>query len=60
MKFAYADPPYPGQARKHYGSHPDFGGEVDHSDLIAQLERDYDVPRNARRHRDATHEELPL
>lgn len=32
MTFAYADPPYMGQARKHYGS-----AEVDHDDLIRQL-----------------------
>jgi hypothetical protein len=23
MRFAYADPPYPGQSLKHYGDHPD-------------------------------------
>lgn len=32
MRIAYADPPYPGQARKHYGQHPDYAGEVDHND----------------------------
>ena len=32
MKFAYADPPYIGQARKHYTSE-----EVDHPALIARL-----------------------
>lgn len=37
MRFAYADPPYPGQARKHYSQHPDFAGEVDHKALIARL-----------------------
>ena len=37
MKFAYADPPYPGQAH-YYRDHPDYAGEVDHADLIAQLE----------------------
>ncbi len=42
MRFAYADPPYVGNARKHYGKHPDFGGEVDHAELIARLEADYD------------------
>ena len=42
MRFVYADPPYPGQAQKHYGDHPDFDGEVDHAELIARLERDYD------------------
>lgn len=34
MRFAYADPPYPGQARKHYG--PD-AREVNHPLLIAHL-----------------------
>lgn len=43
IRFAYADPPYPGKARKYYGGHPDFGGEVDHAALIAQLERDFDA-----------------
>lgn len=39
MRFAYADPPYIGQARKHYGH---LGGtEVNHEELIARLERDY-------------------
>lgn len=32
MRFAYADPPYPGQARKHYKS-----DEVDHEALVARL-----------------------
>ncbi len=32
MRIAYADPPYLGQAKKHYGSE-----EVDHVALIAQL-----------------------
>ena len=41
MRFAYADPPYPGQAKRWYGDHPDYAGEVDHSELIARLERDY-------------------
>ena len=37
MKFAYADPPYIGQAKKHYGK---LGGsEVDHQALIGQLEQ---------------------
>jgi hypothetical protein len=34
-RFAYADPPYPGQARKHYG--PD-AREVNHALLFAHLE----------------------
>ncbi len=37
MEFAYADPPYIGQAFKHYRDHPDFAGEVDHVALIDQL-----------------------
>lgn len=36
MKFAYADPPYIGQAQKHYGC-----DEIDHADLIRQLD-EYD------------------
>lgn len=40
MKFAYADPPYPGQAHL-YRNHPDFAGEVDHAELIGRLCRDY-------------------
>ena len=35
MRFAYADPPYPGQAKRHYG--PD-AREVNHPLLIAHLE----------------------
>ena len=36
MRFAYADPPYIGQAKKHYSK---FGGsEVDHEKLILELE----------------------
>jgi hypothetical protein len=41
VKFAIADPPYIGQARRHYGDHPDYGGEVDHAALIARLVADY-------------------
>ncbi len=36
MKFAYADPPYIGQARKHYGRE-----EVDHEELLTRLVSDY-------------------
>lgn len=32
MRFAYADPPYPGQARKHYGCE-----EIDHEQLVRTL-----------------------
>lgn len=38
---AYADPPYPGQAGKHYADHPDYAGEVDHGPLVERLEREY-------------------
>lgn len=41
MKIAYADPPYPGCAHR-YKDHKDFAGEVDHAELIARLERDFD------------------
>lgn len=40
MRFAYADPPYIGQARKHY-SHDPRCAEVDHAELVARLCRDY-------------------
>ena len=36
MKFAYADPPYIGQARRHY-SHDERCAEVDHAELLARL-----------------------
>jgi hypothetical protein len=42
MNFAYADPPYVGQARKHYRQHPDYAGEVDQGALIARLESGFD------------------
>ena len=41
MKFAYADPPYVGQAKKHYNHDPKCA-EVDHAALIAKMESDYD------------------
>lgn len=37
----YADPPYIGCAHL-YKDHPDYGGEVDHVDLIARLESEFD------------------
>ena len=36
MRLAYADPPYPGQADRHY-SHDPSCAEVDHADLIDRL-----------------------
>lgn len=37
MRFVYLDPPYPGQAQKHYGM-----PEVDHKALIEEACKDYD------------------
>lgn len=42
MRLAYADPPYPGLARRYYGREPTYAGEVDHAALIASLEASYD------------------
>jgi hypothetical protein len=41
MRFAYADPPYVGQARKHYGQHEAYGGEVDQRALVDRLVAEY-------------------
>jgi hypothetical protein len=38
MLLAYADPPYPGQAKRHYGRHPEYAGEVDNKELIERLQ----------------------
>lgn len=37
LRLGYADPPYPGLARRYYRGHPDFAGEVDHARLVEQL-----------------------
>ena len=42
MRVAYADPPYIGQARRHYSDDPRCA-EVDHGELITRLMRDYDA-----------------
>src|SRR4051794_38992327 len=49
MRFAYADPPYPGQSYRHYGraqrkrkAHPDYAGEVDSEALLGQLQEGFD------------------
>ena len=42
LRFAYADPPYPGRSRRYYGNHPDYAGEVDHAELVASLVANYD------------------
>jgi len=38
LRFAYADPPYPGKAAKYYADQPTYAGEVDHRALVASLE----------------------
>lgn len=40
MRFAYADPPYIGQAKRHY-SHDPLCAEVDHRELIDRLCADF-------------------
>lgn len=40
LTFCYADPPYIGQARKHYKHDPQCA-EVDHAELIRHLELEY-------------------
>ncbi len=37
MRFAYADPPYPGKSF-YYRDHPDYAGEVDHVALLSSLQ----------------------
>jgi hypothetical protein len=37
VRIAIADPPYPGQSKKHYADHPDYAGEVNHGTLILDL-----------------------
>ena len=41
-RIGYADPPYPGQAKKHYADHEDYAGEVDHAALLVQLDDEFD------------------
>lgn len=43
MNAAYADPPYPGQSKKHYIAHADYAGEVDHPALIEHLTGEFDA-----------------
>ena len=44
-KMSYSDPPYPGQARRHYKNDPSGipAAEVDHKELIERLLREYDA-----------------
>lgn len=41
VRVAYADPPYPGEAKRHYKDHPDFDGEVDHVHLLEHLHNEF-------------------
>ncbi len=41
LRVAYADPPYPGTARKYYSDQPNYAGEVDHARLLSLLQ-DFD------------------
>lgn len=41
MKWAYADPPYPGQAKRHY-SHDPNAREVNHALLVGYMESHFD------------------
>lgn len=40
MRFAYADPPYIGQAKKHYSADPNCA-EINHGELIVRLVSEY-------------------
>lgn len=37
-RLGYADPPYPGTARRYYQHEPTYAGEVDHRELLSRLE----------------------
>jgi hypothetical protein len=37
LRFCYADPPYPGLAKRYYGKEETYAGEVDHAALISEL-----------------------
>lgn len=43
LRFAYADPPYPGLSKRYYGNEPTYAGEVDHPALIASLVARHDA-----------------
>lgn len=40
-RIGYADPPYIGCAHL-YADHPDYGGEVDHAELVERLQSEFD------------------
>ena len=37
MRFVYADPPYPGKAKRYYQHEETYAGEVDHTELVDRL-----------------------
>jgi len=41
IRVCYADPPYPGKARKYYRDESSYGGEVDHVALVSSLMEGY-------------------
>lgn len=41
MRFAYADPPYIGQAKKYYKNQPNYAGEVDYLALLQRLHNEF-------------------
>ena len=41
MRFAYADLPYVGQAKRHYANEATYAGEVDHAALISRLVEEF-------------------
>jgi hypothetical protein len=60
IRVAYADPPYPGRARRYYEGEASYGGEVDHRALVAQLERDFPDGWALSTAADALRDVLPL
>ena len=59
-RFAYADPPYPGRAKRYYGGEATFAGEVDHAALVASLEASSYTGWALSTAADALREVLPL
>jgi hypothetical protein len=57
---AYADPPYPGTARRYYQHEDTYAGEVDHRALIRRLEARYPDGWALSTSGDALREVLPL
>lgn len=46
MRFAYADPPYPGLSSKYYRHEPSFAGEVNFPALLSWLQERRQLPRD--------------